>query len=642
MTLRIEDYALIGDCKTAALVGRDGSIHWLCWPRFDSPACFAALLGTADNGRWLIAPRHPPVGVRRRYRPGTLVLETEFQTETGRAAIIDFMPPAEGADLVRIAVGRSGRVEFRTEFVVRFNYGSTVPWVNRLEDGTINAIAGPERLVLRTPAVLHGEDLKTVGDFTVAAGQSIPFVLSYGPSVRSPPPPIDPFDALERTEAFWRQWSDRCPEVGPWTEAVKRSLITLKALTYAPTGGMVAAATTSLPERPGGVRNWDYRYCWVRDATFTLLALTNLGYHDEARAWRDWFVRAVAGSPRQIQIMYGVGGERWLPELIVPWLPGYENSAPVRIGNDASQQLQLDVFGELADSMLQAYKAGMEPTERGRALRPVILDYLATAWRQPDTGIWEVRGGPQHFVHSKVMAWVAFDRAAHELEVRAFNEPGERWRGIADEIHAEVCERGFDRDLNSFVQAYDSKRLDASLLLIPLVGFLPAADPRVQGTLRAIEDKLLIDGELVLRYETECAADGLPPGEGAFLACSFWLVDNYILQGRHAEARTLFDCLLSRCNDVGLLAEQVDPLSGRMLGNFPQAYSHVGLINCALNLSREIGPAGERAEAQEPDVAAAPVSSGRAMNGQKAQSLKPPEFLVPRVTPKKNRSADTV
>jgi GH15 family glucan-1,4-alpha-glucosidase len=609
MTLRIEDYALIGDCKSAALVGRDGSIDWLCWPRFDSAACFAALLGDADNGRWLIAPKESPLATRRRYHPGTLVLETEFQTETGRAAIVDFMPLEDGANLVRIVIGRSGRVVFHTELVVRFNYGATVPWVNRLDDGTINAIAGPERLVLRTPAALYGEDLKTVGEFTVEAGQSVPFVLSRGPSFQSPPPAINPFDALERTEAFWRQWSDRCPDVRPWTDAVKRSLITLKALTYAPTGGIVAAATTSLPERLGGTRNWDYRYCWLRDATFTLLALMHLGYSDEAREWRDWLIRAIAGSPRQVQIMYGVAGERWLPELIVPWLPGYENSSPVRIGNAAYQQLQIDVFGEIADAMFQALKAGMEPSERGRALRPVVFEYLATAWRQPDEGIWETRGGPQHFVHSKVMAWVAFDRAASELEAEAFNESGRRWREIADEIHAEVCERGFDPDLNSFVQAYGSKRLDASLLLLPLVGFLPAADPRVRGTLRAIEDRLLIEGEFVLRYETENAGDGLPAGEGAFLACSFWLVDNYILQGRYAEARKLFDRLLSRCNDVGLLAEEFDPLTGRMLGNFPQAYSHVGLINCALNLSRQTGPAEERATSQGPPTTAAPARS---------------------------------
>ena len=595
MALRIEDYAQTGDCKTAALVGRDGSIDWLCWPRFDSPACFAALLGQADHGRWLIAPKASPMGASRRYRPGTLVLETEFQTETGSAAVIDFMLPVDGADLVRIVTGRSGRVVFQTELAIRFSYGSAVPWVSRLDDGALNAIAGPERILLRTPVELAGEDLRTVGEFAVEAGESIPFVLSYGPSFQSPRPAIDPLEALARTEAFWHRWSDRCPEVGPWTEAVKRSLITLKALTYAPTGGIVAAATTSLPERIGGVRNWDYRYCWLRDATFTLLALVHLGYHEEAREWRDWLFRAVAGSASQVQIMYGVGGERWLPELIIPWLPGYERSAPVRVGNGACVQLQLDVFGEIADVMLQTLKAGMAPSGHGRALRGVVLDYLATAWRQPDEGIWEVRGGPQHFVHSKVMAWVAFDRAASGLESGEGSD--QRWREIADEIHAEVCARGFDRDLNSFVQAYGSKRLDANLLLIPLVGFLPPEDPRVRGTIRAIEERLLVGGEFVLRYETEHTADGLPPGEGAFLACSFWLVDNYVLQGRYAEARALFGRLLSRCNDVGLLAEEFDPLNGRMLGNFPQAYSHVGLINCALNLSRQTGPTEDRAGA---------------------------------------------
>ena len=411
MSLRIEDYALIGDCKTVALVGRDGSVEWLCWPRFDSAACFAALLGTAENGRWLIAPRQIPVQVRRRYRPGTLVLETECQTETGRATILDFMPPhSDGAHLVRIVRGDSGRVDFRTEFIVRFNYGAMVPWVNRLDDGAISALAGPERVILRTPAALYGEDLKTVGEFAVEAGESVPFVLSYGPSFESLPPAVDAFDALARTEAAWREWSDRCPDVGPWTEVVKRSLITLKALTYAPTGGIVAAPTTSLPERLGGVRNWDYRYCWLRDATFTLLAFMHLGYYEEARAWRDWLIRAVAGSPGQIQIMYGVGGERWLPELMLDWLPGYEKSAPVRIGNAAYQQFQLDVFGEIADAMFQGLKGGMEPSARDRQVRPVVLDHLATAWREPDEGIWEVRGGPQHFVHSKVMAWVAFSK----------------------------------------------------------------------------------------------------------------------------------------------------------------------------------------------------------------------------------------
>jgi GH15 family glucan-1,4-alpha-glucosidase len=596
MTLRIEDYALIGDCKTAALVGRDGSIDWLCWPRFDSTACFAALLGTAEHGRWLIAPKQSPLVVSRRYRPGTLVLETEFQTETGSAVVTDFMPLGDGADVVRIVIGRSGRVEFRTEFVVRFDYGSTVPWVNRLDDGAIDAIAGPERVVLRTSVALYGEDLSTRGDFAVEADESIPFVLSYGSSFQSLPPPIDPLKMLEATERSWRGWSDRCPEVRPWTEAVKRSLITLKALTYAPSGGIVAAATTSLPEQLGGVRNWDYRYCWLRDATFTLQAFMHLGYYDEAQAWRDWILRAVAGSPDQVQIMYGVGGERWLPELIVPWLPGYEKSAPVRIGNGAYEQQQLDVFGEVVDAIAQARKGGMQVNERGRAIWPLVLDHLAKAWREPDEGIWEVRGGPQHFVHSKVMAWVAFDRAAAEIGGEGPNENARRWRALADEVHAEICERGFDPNLNSFVQAYGSKRLDASLLMIPLVGFLPATDPRVEGTLRAIEDKLLIDGKFVLRYETDHAADGLPAGEGAFLVCSFWLVGNYIMQGRFADARQLFDRLLSLCNDIGLLSEEFDPASGRMLGNFPQAYSHVGLIVGALNLSRQRGPMEERAE----------------------------------------------
>ena len=594
MASRIEDYAIIGDCETAALVSRDGSIDWLCWPRFDSAACFAALLGTPDNGRWRLAPNSETSEVRRCYRPGTLILETEYRTETGAALLVDFMPPADGvADIVRIVVGLSGKVCFEAELLMRFDYGSTVPWVTRSEDGSIEAIAGPERLVLRSPIRLHGEDHKTVGEFTVSAGQSIPFVLSYGRSFDSPPGPIDPFEALKRTEKFWKEWSDRCPDVGPWTEIVKRSLITLKALTYAPTGGMVAAVTTSLPERVGGERNWDYRFCWLRDATFTLLAFLHLGYNEEAKAWRDWLHRAVAGSPEQVQIVYGIGGERWLPELIVPWLPGYENSSPVRVGNAASQQLQLDIFGEVADSTFQSFKLGLQPSKRGEDLRPVILEYLANAWRLPDQGIWEMRGDPQHFVHSKVMAWVAFDRAAAHVEAQG-SQLGLQWRQIADQIHADVCERGFDHDLGSFVQAYGSKRLDASLLLLPLVGFLPATDPRIKGTVYAIERRLLIHDEFVLRYESDDMIDGLPPGEGAFLVCSFWLVDNYILQGRMAEARRLFERLLSRCNDVGLLAEEFDPFNRRMLGNFPQAYSHVGVINCALNLSREIGPTGQR------------------------------------------------
>ncbi|MFY9835369.1 MAG: glycoside hydrolase family 15 protein [Xanthobacteraceae bacterium] len=601
MPLRIEDYAMIGDCHSAALVGRDGSIDWLCWPRFDSPACFAALLGTPENGRWLIAPLEPSSKVSRSYRPDTLVLETEFQTETGTATVVDFMPATDGqADLVRMVFGRSGQVRFYTELVLRFGYGAIVPWVSRADDGAIHAIAGPERVVLHAPVALYGEDLKTIGEFTVSAGQSVPFVLSQGPSFENPPGPIDPFKELEATTEFWRQWCSHCPDVGPWTSIVKRSLITLKALTYAPTGGIVAALTTSLPERLGGSRNWDYRFCWLRDATFTLLAFMHLGYYEEARTWRDWLIRAIAGSPQQIQILYGVGGERWLPELIIPWLPGYENSSPVRVGNAAAQQLQIDVYGEATDAMFQARKGGMAPSLRGRALRAVILEHLAEAWHQPDEGIWEVRGPRQHFVYSKAMAWVAFDRAANAEEEET--DLRQQWREIANEIQAEICQYGFDPELNSFVQAYGSKRLDASLLLLPLVGFLPPDDPRMRGTIRAVEKTLLIQEEFVLRYESEHGIDGLPAGEGAFFACSFWLVDNYVLQGRYDEARKLFERLLLRCNDVGLLAEEFDPTSGRMLGNFPQAYCHVGIINSALNLSRQRGPAEKRSEidAREP------------------------------------------
>ena len=598
MPLRIEDYAMIGDCHSAALVGRDGSIDWLCWPRFDSPACFAALLGTPENGRWLLAPHGAPSKVSRRYQADTLVLETEFQTETGTATVVDFMPATDGrADLVRIVFGRSGQVRFYFELVLRFGYGAIVPWVNRADDGTIHAIAGPERVVLQTPVALYGEDLKTVGEFTVSAGQSVPFVLSHGPSFENPVGPIDPFKELEATAEFWRQWCGRCPDVGPWTGVVKRSLLTLKALTYAPTGGIVAALTTSLPERLGGSRNWDYRFCWLRDATFTLLAFMHLGYYEEARTWRDWLIRAIAGSPRQVQILYGVGGERWLPELVIRWLPGYENSSPVRVGNAAAQQLQIDIYGEATDAMFQARKGGMTGSLRGRALRSVILEHLAVAWREPDEGIWEVRGPRQHFVYSKVMAWVAFDRAANDEEAEA--DVRRQWREIANEIQAEIFQYGFDPELNSFVQAYGSKRLDASLLLLPLVGFLPPDEPRMQGTIRAIEQILLIQDEFVLRYESEQGIDGLPAGEGAFLACSFWLVDNYVLQGHYEEAAKLFERLLLRCNDVGLLAEEFDPVTGRMLGNFPQAYCHVGIINSALNLTRHRGPAEKRSEMDE-------------------------------------------
>jgi GH15 family glucan-1,4-alpha-glucosidase len=598
MPSRIEDYAIIGDCETAALVGRDGSIDWLCWPRFDSAACFAALLGTSENGRWLIAPADPSARVSRHYRDGTLVLETDFETADGMATLIDFMPPREGTPkIVRLVVGRRGHLDFQTELVVRFDYGASVPWVSRLADGGLSALAGPEMLVLDTPIPLHGEDLRTVGTFFVSAGETLPFVLIHGSShlPRSAVLEAAPA-ALARTEAHWRAWSDRCPSVGPWTETVRRSVITLKALSYAPTGGIVAAATTSLPERIGGPRNWDYRYCWVRDAALALLAFMKLGYQDEARAWRDWLLRAIAGSPAQAQIMYGIGGERRLPEWEVPWLPGYDGSRPVRVGNAAAAQFQLDIFGEVADALFQARRGGLPVLERHNAIRAAILAYLATAWREPDEGIWEVRGGRRHFTHSKVMAWVAFDRASTIMHEIGDDNAAIRWRHIANEIHAEVSRRGFDPGIGSFVQAYGSQQLDASLLQIPLVGFLPATDPRVRGTVSAIERRLL-DGGFVMRYDTETGVDGLPPGEGAFLACSFWLADNYVLQGRHDEAHTLFKRLLALCNDVGLLAEEYEPRTDRMLGNFPQAFSHVGLINTAFNLNRADHPARERSAA---------------------------------------------
>jgi len=591
----IEDYAMIGDCETAALVSRGGSIDWLCFPRFDSAACFAALLGTPENGRWSIRPKDDSARVSRRYRPDTLILETTFETNSGSAVVIDFMPPQDGArDIVRIVVGTRGQVEFGTDFVVRFDYGRTVPWVTRESDETIRAIAGPHQLLLRTPVRLTGRDLHTAGSFSVKEGDRVPFILTYGAARE----PLKADDLLTHTETYWREFAQRCPSVGRWTETVRRSLITLKAMTYLPTGGIVAAVTTSLPESLGGVRNWDYRFCWLRDATMTLQAFMNLGYFEEAQAWRDWLVRAIAGSPDQMQIMYGVTGERHLWEWEVPWLDGYEGSRPVRIGNAAAEQFQLDVYGEVVDAMMQAWKGGLPPHPRIGALRDVAMPFLEKAWRKPDEGIWEVRGGRQHFTHSKVMAWVAFDRAAKQAETLPDHAAhAERWRRVADEIHADVCSNGFDPELGSFVQAYGSKTLDASLLHIPLVGFLPATDERVLGTVKAIEQRLLHDG-FVLRYRTEAVDDGLPPGEGVFLACSFWLADVYVLLGRYDEARTLFDRLLGLQNDVGLLAEEYDPKARRMLGNFPQAFSHVGLVNTALNLARRQGPAEDRAEEQ--------------------------------------------
>ncbi len=596
---RIEDYALIGDCATAALVGRNGSIDWLCLPRFDAAACFAALLGEPEHGRWLIAPADPAARVQRRYRDGSLILVTTFETAKGAVELIDFISLRHGfSDVVRIVRGLRGRVAMCVEFILRFDYGSIVPWVERLSEGGVSAIGGPERVVLRTPVPLRGEDLKTVGEFAVSAGETVPFVMSYGPSHLPRSQPIDAEHALQRVEATWRRWSSRCSPAGVWSEDVKHSLVVLKGLTYAATGGIVAAPTTSLPEQIGGTRNWDYRYCWLRDTTFTLLALMNAGFYDEARAWRDWLLRAVAGSADQLQIMYGLGGERRLTEWEAVWLPGYEGSRPVRIGNAAVNQTQLDVYGEVLDALYHAHTHGLPTVDRVVAIGRTLLGHLARIWRLPDEGIWEVRGPPQHFTHSKVMAWVAFDRAVKILEQLGRQDAGEDalegLRRLRDDIHKDVCHHAFDPALGSFVQAYGSKALDASLLLLPLVGFLPPTDPRIIGTVAAIERRLVVDG-FVMRYDTGEVLDGLPPGEGAFLACSFWLADNFILQGRIDEARALFERLLSLRNDVGLLAEEFDPVSSRQVGNFPQAFSHVALVNTAFNLTRAQGPAEQRA-----------------------------------------------
>ena len=594
MPLRIEDYALIGDCQTAALVGRDGSIDWLCLPRFDSGACFAALLGTPEHGRWLIAPQGQPRAVRRCYRQGTLVLETELQTDDGVIAVIDCMPGRDRhARLVRLVEGRRGQVPMRLELIIRCDYGSVVPWVQRSPDG-VWAVAGPDALALSTPVALRGENYKTLADFEVSAGQRLPFVLTWHPSYEPLPPAIDPEQTVAQTEAWWRQWSQRCTYRGPYHDAVIRSLVTLKALTYAPTGGIVAAATTSLPEQLGGVRNWDYRYCWLRDATFTLLALLNAGYVDEARAWRTWLLRAVAGHPASTNIMYGLAGERRLPELELSWLPGYEGAKPVRIGNAASRQFQLDVYGEVLDALYQSRKLGLEPEEAGWRLEQALLMFVETACERPDEGIWEVRGPRRHFTHSKMMAWVALDRAVKAVEGFGLQGPAQRWHQLRDLLHQQICEKGFDAELGSFVQSYGSKELDASLLMMPLVGFLPATDPRVAGTVKAIEMHLMRAG-FVDRYTSSSSVDGLPEGEGAFLACTFWLADNYLLLGRPREAKELFERLLSVCNDVGLLAEEYDPTARRQVGNFPQAFSHIGLVNTALNLSpRQEGPAEQR------------------------------------------------
>jgi GH15 family glucan-1,4-alpha-glucosidase len=605
MPSRIEDYALIGDCEAAALVARNGSLDWLCWPRFDSDACFAALLGSDDHGHWRIAPRDETARSTRRYRRHTLILETRFECTEGAVTIVDFMPIAGArSSVVRLVVGERGRVRMCTDLVLRFGYGAIVPWVTRLEDGTLRAIAGPDMVLLRTPVRLVGQNLTTVGEFTVAAGETVPFILTYAPSHCSPSEPIDGRSSLAATERFWTTWANRCRPPAHCSEAVLRSLITLKALTYQPTGGIVAAPTTSLPERLGGIRNWDYRFCWLRDATLTLLALMDAGFHDEAQSWREWLIRAVAGSPEQAQIMYGIAGERRLTELEVPWLPGYEDSRPVRIGNAACSQLQLDAFGEVSDALYQARCKGLAASESGWALQRALLSHLEDVWTEPDEGIWEMRGGRQHFTYSKVMAWLAFDRAIKSAEQFALEGPLDHWREVAAAIHADVCRRGYDRELGSFVQSYGSKQLDASLLLLAMIGFLPAEDPRVRGTLRAVERRLLVDG-LVMRYDTAGSPDGLPAGEGAFLACSFWLVDAYVMQHRWHDARVLFRRLLDLRNDVGLLSEEYDPSTRRLVGNFPQAFTHVALVNSAFNLTRLEEAEERRAEPVREDASAA-------------------------------------
>ena len=595
MSSPIEDYAVIGDCHTAALVARDGSIDWLCFPRFDSGACFAALLGSEENGRWLLSPTNKIHSVRRRYREDTLVLETDYETEDGAVTLIDCMPPrSKEPDVVRMVVGRRGQVRMRMRLTIRFDYGSIVPWVRRTHKG-IRAIAGPDTLVLQTNVDLRGEGLTTIAEFTVSEGERVPFVLLWHPSHEHTPSIDDPQDTIVHTERWWREWSSRCTYEGPWRANVLRSLITLKALTYAPTGGIVAAPTTSLPEQLGGTRNWDYRYCWIRDATFTLYSLIHGGYTDEAHAWRDWLLRAVAGKPSELNIMYGLAGERRLTELEIGWLPGYEGSAPVRTGNAAHQQFQLDVYGEVMDALYVARREGLPPDENAWRVQKALIEFLESAWTKPDEGIWEVRGPRRHFTHSKVMAWVAVDRTVKAIERFGLKGPVERWRKLCTAIHDEVCRKGFDTERNTFVQFYGGKELDASLLMIPLVGFLPPDDPRVRGTIAAIQSDLVRDG-FVARYNPKEEVDGLPPGEGVFLPCTFWLADNLALQGRLSDAQQLFERLLSLCNDVGLLSEEYDSQKRRLVGNFPQAFTHVSLINTACNLSRATGPAKDRRE----------------------------------------------
>jgi GH15 family glucan-1,4-alpha-glucosidase len=586
MALPIEDYAVLGDTQSAALVGKDGSVDWLCFPRFDSGAIFASLLGSEEHGRWLLAPVADVRAVRRRYRGDSLILETEFDTDDGCVRLIDFMPPrGEAPDLVRIVEGVRGRVRMRMQLRGRFDYGRVVPWVYR-EDGDLVAVAGPDAAWLRTPAPTEYRDAAVHADFSVGTGDVAPFVLTWRASHLPAPRPLDPHAELAGTEEYWREWMSQCRYDGEWREAVVRSLLTLKALTYAPTGGIVAAVTTSLPEQLGGVRNWDYRFCWLRDATITLQALLYSGFDEEAAAWRKWLLRAIAGDPAQMQIMYGVAGERRLEEFTADWLPGYDGN-PVRIGNAAAEQFQLDVYGEVMDALHQARLAGLKPDDPSWALQAQLMSFVESHWSDPDEGIWEVRGGPKQFTHSKLMAWVAADRAVKAVERFGLPGPAERWRALREDIRRDILTHGYDADRGTFTQYYGSRELDAALLMVPLVGFLPADDARVRGTVSAIERELLQD-DFVQRYTQVPGdtVDGLPAGEGAFLACTFWLADNYALQGRHDEAREVFERLLALRNDVGLLSEEYDPKAGRLVGNFPQAFSHVPLIDTARTLSR--------------------------------------------------------
>jgi len=581
---RIEDYALLGDLQTAALVSTAGSIDWLCLPKFDSPACFAALLDTPDAGHWIVAPAAGGVCTRRRYVKDTLVLQTEWVSGDGTVRVIDFMPPRGHApDVVRIVEGVHGSVVMRSELRLRFDYGLVVPWV-RHHDDMVEAIAGPDRVRLRTPAPTRGKEMSTVSDFTVRAGDRVPFVLTWNPSHESPPKPVDAEHALRDTLRFWTDWAQRGnPVHGPYRDAIKRSLLTLKALTYHPTGGIVAAATTSLPELIGGTRNWDYRYCWLRDSTYTLQALISAGYLAEAKAWREWLLRAVAGDPAELQIMYALDGTRRIPEAELPWLSGYENSRPVRTGNAASDQLQLDVWGEILDSLALARNAGISTHDDAWDMQVALMNHLEGTWDQPDNGLWEMRGPRRHFTHSKVLAWVAADRMATAVRAHHLYGPADRWEALGDTIHADVLAYGYNPDRNTFTQSYDAPGLDAALLMIPRVGFLPPDDSRVLGTIAAIQNELT-EGGFVKRYETSTSDDGLPGGEGLFLACSFWLVDALHLAGQQAEATQLFERLLALRNDVGLLSEEWDPHTGRQLGNTPQAFSHFPLVTSALQL----------------------------------------------------------